>query len=77
MESHNLKNPIVQSLAFLTGRAFDQIRESVCYSELNVKLVGMDSNDCLQMVTHQTGEDISLISSLPNIEIYSPADFIS
>lgn len=71
------KIPIVQSLAvFLTGRAFDQIRESVCYSELNVKLVGMHSGMTLSPdgATHQTGEDISLISSLPNIEIYSPAD---
>ena len=69
--------PIVQSLAvFLTGRAFDQIRESICYSNLNVKLVGLHSGMTLSPdgATHQTGEDLALMSSLPNIEIYSPAD---
>lgn len=71
------KNPIVQSLAvFLTGRAFDQIRESVCYSNLNVKLIGLHSGMTLSPdgATHQTGEDLALMSSLPNIEIYTPAD---
>jgi len=73
------KIPIVQSLAvFLTGRAFDQIRESISYSELNVKLVGLHSGFTLSPdgATHQTGEDIALISSLPNFEIYAPADHL-
>jgi transketolase len=71
------KIPIVQSLAvFLTGRAFDQIRESICYSNLNVKLIGLHSGMTLSPdgATHQTGEDLAVINSLPNIEIYSPAD---
>ena len=49
--------PIVQSLAvFLTGRAFDQIRESISYSSLNVKLVGLHSGFTLSPdgATHQT-----------------------
>ena len=69
--------PIVQSLAvFLTGRAFDQIRESVSYSNLNVKLVGLHSGFTLSPdgATHQTGEDIALMSSLPDMEIFAPAD---
>lgn len=72
------KIPIVQSLAvFLTGRAFDQLRESVAYSNLNVKLVGLHAGFTLSPdgATHQTGEDIALISSLPNFEIYAPADY--
>ncbi len=71
------KVPILQSLAvFLTGRAFDQIRESVAYSNLNVKLVGLHSGFTLSPdgATHQTGEDIALISSLPGVEIFAPAD---
>lgn len=71
------KTPIVQSLAvFLTGRAFDQIRESICYSNLNVKLIGLHAGMTLSPdgATHQTGEDLALINSLPNIEIYTPAD---
>jgi len=71
------KIPIVQSLSvFLTGRAYDQIRESICYSKLNVKLVGLHAGMTLSPdgATHQTGEDIALMSSLPNIEIFTPAD---
>ena len=71
------KVPIVQSLSvFLTGRAYDQIRESICYSKLNVKLVGLHAGMTLSPdgATHQTGEDIALMSSLPNIEIFTPAD---
>ena len=68
--------PIVQSLAvFLTGRAFDQIRESI-YIQPNVKLVGLHSGFTLSPdgATHQTGEDIALMSSLPDMEIFAPAD---
>ncbi len=71
------KIPIVQSLSvFLTGRAFDQIRESICYSDLNVKLIGLHAGMTLSPdgATHQTGEDIALMASLPNMEIYTPAD---
>jgi len=73
------KVPIIQSLAvFLTGRAFDQIRESISYSNLNVKLVGLHSGFTLSPdgATHQTGEDLALMSSLPNFEIYAPADHL-
>lgn len=73
------KVPIIQSLAvFLTGRAFDQIRESISYSNLNVKLVGLHSGFTLSPdgATHQTGEDLALINSLPNFEIYAPSDHL-
>ena len=55
---------------FLTGRALDQIRESISYSNLNVKLVGLHSGFTLSPdgATHQTGEDIALMSSLPDME---------
>lgn len=69
--------PVIQSLAvFLTGRAFDQIRESISYSNLNVKLIGLHSGFTLSPdgATHQTGEDIALMSSLPDMEIFAPAD---
>ena len=71
------KIPIFQSLSvFLTGRAFDQIRESICYSDLNVKLIGLHGGMTLSPdgATHQTGEDIALMSSLPNMEVFVPAD---
>ena len=71
------KIPIFQSLSvFLTGRPYDQIRESICYSNLNVKLIGLHAGMTLSPdgATHQTGEDIALMSSLPNMEVYTPSD---
>lgn len=71
------KIPVAQSLAvFLTGRPYDQIRESICYSKLNVKLVGLHAGMTLSPdgATHQTGEDISLMTSLPNMEVFAVSD---
>ncbi len=61
---------------FGAGRAFEQVRNSVCYSRLNVKLatthagltVGEDGG------SHQAVEDISLMRSLPNMTVVVPAD---
>jgi len=69
--------PIVHSLAvFGIGRTFDQIRESICYSELNVKIVGLHAGITLGQdgATHQTMEDIALMASLPNMSVVAPAD---
>lgn len=71
------KLPIVHSLAvFGIGRAFDQIRESICYSELNVKIIGLHAGITLGQdgATHQTMEDIALMCSLPNMAVVAPAD---
>lgn len=62
---------------FGTGRAYDQIRNTVCYSNLNVKItpthsgvgVGPDGG------THQMLEDISLMRGLPNMQVLVPADY--
>jgi transketolase len=73
------KIPVAQSLSvFLTGRAYDQIRESVCYSNLNVTLVGLHAGMTLSPdgATHQTGEDIALMTSLPNMEVYAASDHL-
>ncbi len=61
---------------FAAGRAFEQIRNSVCYPHLNVKIgathagisVGEDG------ATHQCLEDIALMRSLPGMVILNPAD---
>tara|TARA_Y100000590_G_C15611696_1_gene974070 strand:+ start:50 stop:1054 length:1005 start_codon:yes stop_codon:yes gene_type:complete len=69
--------PVAHSLAvFGIGRTFDQIRESICYSELNVKIVGYHAGLTLgpDGATHQTMEDIALMASLPNMSIVAPAD---
>ena len=62
---------------FGTGRAYDQIRNTVCYSNLNVKIapthagisVGPDGG------SHQMLEDISLMAGLPNMRVIVPADY--
>ena len=62
---------------FGTGRAYDQIRNTVCYSNLNVKVapthagisVGPDGG------SHQMLEDISLMRGLPNMRVLVPADY--
>jgi transketolase len=64
---------------FATGRAYDQVRNSVCYGNLNVKIaathagvtVGPDGG------SHQMLEDIALMRVLPNMRVLVPADFAS
>lgn len=64
---------------FGTGRAYDQIRNTVCYSKLDVKIapthagvsVGPDGG------SHQMLEDISLMRGLPGMRVLVPADYAS
>ena len=73
------KVPYVSTFAmFAAGRAFEQIRNSICYPNLNVKVcathagltVGEDG------ATHQSVEDISLMRSIPNMTVINPADAV-
>ncbi|MDS0526217.1 transketolase family protein [Clostridium sp. SHJSY1] len=73
------KIPYVSTFAmFAAGRAFEQIRNSICYPKLNVKIcathagltVGEDG------ASHQAIEDISLMRSIPNMTVINPADDI-
>ncbi len=61
---------------FLTGRTYDQIRQSVCYNNANVKLVGTHSGLGVgeDGATHQALEDIAMMRALPGIHVISPAD---
>lgn len=61
---------------FATGRAFDQVRISVCYPNLNVKIVGTHAGITVgeDGGTHQAIEDIALMRSLPNMSIVVPSD---
>ena len=61
---------------FATGRAFDQVRNSVCYPNLNVKIVGTHAGITVgeDGGTHQAIEDIALMRSLPNMSIVVPSD---
>ena len=73
------KIPFVSTFAvFLTGRAWDQIRQSVCYSEQNVKLVASHAGITVgeDSATHHANEDIALMRALPNMRVICPADGI-
>lgn len=65
--------------AFATGRCYDQIRTSIAYPKLNVKICGTHSGITVgeDGATHQMLEDISLMRSLPNMVVISPSDDIS
>lgn len=73
------KIPYVSTFAmFAAGRAFEQIRNSICYPRLNVKIcathagltVGEDG------ASHQAIEDLSLMRSIPNMTVINPADAV-
>ena len=73
------KIPFAATFAvFATGRGYDQIRNSVCYPNLNVKIVGSHSGITVgeDGATHQMLEDIALMRSLPNMKIICPSDDI-
>ncbi|HOA16212.1 MAG TPA: transketolase C-terminal domain-containing protein [Bacillota bacterium] len=61
---------------FLAGRAWDQIRTTVCYSNLNVKLGGAHGGISVgpDGATHQALEEISIMRCLPNMRVIVPAD---
>ena len=61
---------------FLSGRAWDQIRTTVCYANLNVKLGGAHGGISVGAdgATHQALEEISIMRCLPNMKVVVPAD---
>lgn len=71
------KIPFASSFAmFAAGRAFEQVRNSICYPKLNVKIgathagisVGEDG------ATHQCNEDIALMRTIPGMVVINPSD---
>lgn len=73
------KIPFATTFAiFAVGRAFEQIRNSVAYPKLNVKIVGTHAGVTVGYDggSHQAIEDISLMRSVPNMVILNPADAI-
>lgn len=62
---------------FATGRVFDQIRQSICYSGKNVKIAASHAGVTLgeDGATHQILEDIGLMRMLPGMTVIVPADY--
>jgi transketolase len=63
--------------AFATGRVYDQIRQSIAYSEKNVKIAASHAGITLgeDGATHQILEDIGLMKMLPGMTVLSPCDY--
>lgn len=71
------KKPYVYSIIpFVTMRCFEQIRNDICYQNLDVKIVGVGSGLAYGSLgtTHHAIEDIAILRALPNMTILSPAD---
>lgn len=72
------KIPFASSFAnFVTGRVYDQIRQSVAYSEKNVKIAASHAGLTLgeDGATHQILEDIGLMQMLPGMVVINPCDY--
>jgi transketolase len=73
------KIPFVSTFAmFAAGRAFEQVRNSICYPNLNVKICATHAGISVgeDGASHQSVEDISLMRSIPNMTVISPSDAV-
>ena len=61
---------------FVAGRAFDQIRQTICIGKLNVKICGSSAgfSDYGDGSTHQSVEDMAIMNAIPNMTVLTPAD---
>ena len=71
------KIPYASTFAvFAAGRAYDQIRNSICYPNLNVKICASHAGITVgeDGATHQMIEDLALMRTLPNMNVFCPSD---
>ena len=71
--------PFISSFTpFATRRICDQIAISICYANLNVKIIGTDPGISAEYNggTHMSLEDIGVLRSIPNLVIYEPVDAV-
>ncbi|HHT9130257.1 MAG TPA: transketolase family protein [Candidatus Brocadiaceae bacterium] len=63
---------------FATGRTWEQVRNTICYSGLNVKIVATHSGVSVgpDGASHQCIEDISLMRTIPNMTVIEPCDAV-
>ncbi len=73
------KIPFVSTFAvFMSGRAYDQIRQTISISNLNVKICGSSSglSDFGDGSTHQSIEDTAIMRAIPNMTVIIPVDAV-
>ena len=71
------KIPFASTFAvFAAGRAFEIIRNSICYPKLNVKIAATHAGLTVgeDGASHQAVEDLALMRALPNMQVFVPAD---
>ena len=71
------KIPFTNTFAvFASGRAYDQIRQSIGTAQLNVKIVGSSSgmSDFGDGATHQCIDDVAIMSVIPGMTVFTPCD---
>ena len=69
--------PVIHSFSlFVTGRIYDQVRNSIAYPGLNVKIVGSHAGVSVgeDGATHQCIEDLSLMQTIPGMTVLAPCD---
>ena len=74
------KIPFASTFAvFASGRAFEVIRNSICYPKLNVKICATHAGITVgeDGASHQAIEDMAIMRSLPNMTVISPSDGVS
>ena len=61
---------------FAAGRAYDQIRQTICIGNLNVKVCGSSAgfSDFGDGSTHQSIDDMAIMNAIPNMTVLTPAD---
>ncbi len=72
------KIPFVSTYGvFVAGRAYDQIRTTICYSKLNVKIGGAHGGISVgpDGATHQALEEIAMMRTLPEMKLLVPCDY--
>ena len=77
MALSGLKPYVYSIVPFIVHRCLEQIRVNVSYMNTDIKIIGIGAGFEYGIVgsTHYGAADISIMRSLPNIEIYSPGDF--
>lgn len=71
------KIPFVATFAmFAAGRAWDQVRNGICYPNFNVKVIGTHGGITVgeDGASHQALEDVAIMRAIPNMVVLSPAD---
>jgi transketolase len=73
------KIPFISSFAvFVSGRAYDQLRQTISIAKLNVKVCGSSSglSDFGDGSTHQAVEDVAIMRAIPNMTVLVPVDAV-